>query len=48
MAKTKTQKPKPVSKASKSAAKLSWLPKKTFELEFAIAWMQVKKHLKQP
>ncbi len=36
--KTKNQKPK-----IESQAKLTWLPKKTFELEFTIPWAKVKK-----
>ena len=37
-------KPKPVKKpkAKVSSAKLSWLPKKTFTLEFSIPWSKVK------
>ncbi|MEA3355056.1 MAG: trigger factor [Patescibacteria group bacterium] len=41
MTKTKTKKTTP--KTSKLDSKLTWLPKKTFSLEFSIPWSQVKK-----
>jgi len=42
---SKTKSKKPVKSAKKDVftAKLTWLPKKTFELEFSIAWNKVKK-----
>jgi FKBP-type peptidyl-prolyl cis-trans isomerase (trigger factor) len=37
------EKTKPKADRQKRTAKLSWLPKKTFELEFVIPWNEVKK-----
>jgi len=44
MAKTKSQKKTKTSsvKSAPPAAKLTWLPKKTFELEFSVPWQAVK------
>ena len=45
MPKTKTNTSKPTDSKSKTigVAKLTWLPQKTFELEFSIPWAKVKK-----
>ena len=45
MPKTKTTTSKPTDSKSKTIgiAKLTWLPQKTFELEFSIPWIKVKK-----
>lgn len=42
MAKNKKQ-PKTNQSSTNSRAKITWLPKKTFELEFSIPWSKVKK-----
>jgi len=44
---TKTKKPVKTAKKNAFTAKLTWLPKKTFELEFSIAWNKVKKQYQQ-
>jgi len=44
---TKTKKTIKKTKKDVFTAKLTWLPKKTFELEFSIAWNKVKKQYQQ-